>query len=56
MGGVLNDLETVEPLLRATATVEIDAIAPLGQVVRRLGQLSTPIGGAGARTRVGLRS
>ncbi|TDE57630.1 shikimate kinase [Nonomuraea mesophila] len=36
---ILNDLVTVEPLLRATATAEIDATAPLGQVVRRLEEL-----------------
>ncbi|MEO3791085.1 AAA family ATPase [Nonomuraea sp. B10E15] len=39
---IMNDLETVEPLLRATATAEIDATAPLGQVVRRLEELLTP--------------
>ncbi|MFI6815244.1 AAA family ATPase [Nonomuraea sp. NPDC050328] len=33
---VLRDLESVEPLLRATATAEIDATAPIEEVVRRL--------------------
>jgi hypothetical protein len=33
---ILQDLAEVEPLLRATATIEIDATAPLSQVVRHL--------------------
>jgi len=33
---ILRDLAAVEPLLRATATIEIDATAPLPEVVRRL--------------------
>jgi dephospho-CoA kinase len=33
---ILRDIAEVEPLLRATATVEIDATAPLPQVVRQL--------------------
>lgn len=37
---VLRDLAEVEPLLRATATAEIDATAPLEDVVRRLEVLS----------------
>ncbi|ANS70771.1 putative shikimate kinase [Streptomyces lincolnensis] len=39
---VLDHLNTVEPLLRATATVEIDATAPIGQVVRQLEALTEP--------------
>jgi dephospho-CoA kinase len=33
---VLEGLETVEPLLRATATVEIDTVGPLAEVVAQL--------------------
>ena len=33
---ILRDLAEVEPLLRTTATMEIDATAPLSQVVRHL--------------------
>jgi shikimate kinase len=33
---ILRNLAEVEPLLRATATIEIDAAAPLSQVVRCL--------------------
>jgi dephospho-CoA kinase len=36
---IRHNLVTVEPLLRATATVEIDASAPLEQVVRQLEEL-----------------
>ncbi|MCI4061594.1 ATP-binding protein [Micromonospora sp. R77] len=38
---VLEHLATVEPLLRATATVEIDASAPVETVVRQLDDLAT---------------
>ena len=41
---ILQDLAEVEPLLRATATIEIDATAPLSQVVRRLEELTRPTG------------
>jgi hypothetical protein len=37
---ILRYLATVEPRLRATATVEIDATAPVAEVVRRLEKLS----------------
>jgi RNase adaptor protein for sRNA GlmZ degradation len=37
---ILRDLAEVEPLLRATATIEIDASAPLSQVVRHLEKLT----------------
>ena len=37
---ILRDLAEVEPLLRATATTEIDATAPLSQVVRHLENLT----------------
>ncbi|MFB9236152.1 hypothetical protein ACFFWC_11435 [Plantactinospora siamensis] len=37
---VLLHLATIEPLLRATATVEIDASAPIGSVVERLEALT----------------
>jgi hypothetical protein len=37
---ILRDLAEVEPLLRATATTEIDATAPLAQVVRHLENLT----------------
>ncbi|MFD0888363.1 AAA family ATPase [Streptosporangium algeriense] len=37
---VLRDLAEVEPLLRATSTAEIDASAPIGEVVRRLEELA----------------
>jgi adenylate kinase family enzyme len=36
---ILHHLATVEPLLRRSATVEIDASAPLDEVVRRLDTL-----------------
>jgi RNase adaptor protein for sRNA GlmZ degradation len=37
---ILRDLAEVEPLLRATATTEVDATAPLAQVVRHLENLT----------------
>jgi dephospho-CoA kinase len=37
---ILKDIAEVEPLLRATASIEIDATAPLSQVVRQLENLS----------------
>ena len=37
---ILRYLATVEPRLRATATVEIDATAPVGEVVRQLEELT----------------
>ncbi len=37
---VLHHLAVVEPLLRATATAEVDASAPLEEVVRRLADLA----------------
>lgn len=37
---ILQHLKTVEPLLRATATIEIDASAPIDHVVRQLEQLT----------------
>ena len=37
---ILQDLAEVEPLLRATATIEIDATAPPSQVVRQLEDLT----------------
>lgn len=37
---ILAHLAEVEPLLRATATVEIDAAAPLREVVRQLEELA----------------
>ncbi|MGW3510875.1 AAA family ATPase [Streptomyces sp. NPDC000994] len=37
---VLHHLTTVEPLLRATATVEIDATAPIESVVQQLEELA----------------
>jgi shikimate kinase len=39
---ILSDLATVEPLLRRTATAEIDATLPLGAVVDALEQLARP--------------
>jgi dephospho-CoA kinase len=36
---ILRHLAEIEPLLRATATVELDAAAPLSQVVRQLEDL-----------------
>jgi shikimate kinase len=36
---IVQHLSEVEPLLRATSTVEIDAAAPLAEVVRRLEDL-----------------
>ena len=38
---VLRDLVEVEPLLRRTCTVEIDAAKPLSEVVEQLSQLAT---------------
>ena len=37
---ILQHLTEVEPLLRATATIEIDGTAPLSQVVRQLENLT----------------
>jgi adenylate kinase family enzyme len=37
---ILHYLETVEPRLRATATVEIDAAAPISEVVQQLEELA----------------
>ena len=37
---VLHHLATVEPLLRKTATAEIDATAHIGEVVRQLEELA----------------
>ena len=37
---ILRDLAEVEPLLRATATIEIDATAPLSEIVRHLENLT----------------
>ncbi|MEU0565125.1 AAA family ATPase [Nonomuraea sp. NPDC005983] len=37
---ILHHLAVVEPLLRATATVEIDASAPIDRVVRQLEELA----------------
>lgn len=37
---IANDLETVEPLLRAGATAEIDTRAPLGEVVDALERIA----------------
>lgn len=37
---ILRYLAEVEPRLRATATIEIDASAPLTEVVRRLEELA----------------
>ncbi|RPF39284.1 AAA family ATPase [Streptomyces sp. TLI_185] len=39
---VLHHLATVEPLLRATATVEIDATGPIEHVVQQLEELTEP--------------
>jgi dephospho-CoA kinase len=38
---VLHHLEVVEPLLRAGATLEIDASAPIDEVVRQLEELAS---------------
>ncbi|MFC5835455.1 AAA family ATPase [Nonomuraea insulae] len=37
---ILRDLANVEPLLRATSSVEIDTSAPIGEVVERLEELA----------------
>lgn len=37
---VLHHLATVEPLLRATATIEIDATAPIERIVQQLEELA----------------
>lgn len=37
---ILHHLATVEPRLRASATVEIDAAAPISEVVKRLEELA----------------
>ncbi len=37
---ILRDLANVEPLLRATSTVEIDACAPIDKVVQQLEELA----------------
>ncbi|MEU2026177.1 AAA family ATPase [Streptomyces sp. NPDC016469] len=39
---VMDYLATVEPLLRATATAEIDATAPIERVVQQLEELAEP--------------
>jgi dephospho-CoA kinase len=41
---ILDHLSTIEPLLRATATAEIDATSPIEQVVDQLEELSTQSG------------
>jgi adenylate kinase family enzyme len=50
---ILQHLATVEPLLRATATIEIDASAPAEEVARRLEELvqEEPTGFDGPRNR-----
>ncbi|MEV0149285.1 MULTISPECIES: AAA family ATPase [unclassified Nonomuraea] len=40
---ILRDLADVEPLLRATSTVEIDASAPIDRVVQQLEELAKPL-------------
>lgn len=40
---VLSQLETIEPLLRRVADVEIDTSAPLEHVVERLARLAQPL-------------
>lgn len=40
---ILEHLAVVEPLLRATATVEIDATAPLEHLVQRLAELGSAL-------------
>ncbi|MFF7603350.1 AAA family ATPase [Streptomyces mirabilis] len=42
LAAILHHLATVEPLLRATATVEIDATAPIEHVVQQLEELTEP--------------
>ena len=42
---ILQDLEQVEPLLRAGATAEIDTRAPLDQVVDALERIAGTVGG-----------
>ncbi|WP_220504253.1 AAA family ATPase [Microbispora sp. H13382] len=41
---IMENLRVVEPLLRATATMEIDASAPIEHVVRQLEELATARG------------
>jgi hypothetical protein len=48
---ILRHVAEVEPLLRASATIEIDASAPLGEVAGQLEQL----GDAGLSTRPDVR-
>jgi len=40
---ILENLATVEPLLRATATAEIDAAAPIDEVIQRLEDLAARV-------------
>jgi hypothetical protein len=40
---ILHDLATVEPLLRAGATTEIDTRAPLDEVVRALERIADSV-------------
>lgn len=40
---ILGYLATVEPLLRAAATAELDAAAPVEEVVRQLEELAGPV-------------
>jgi dephospho-CoA kinase len=42
---ILDDLASVEPLLRARATAEIDTRAPLAEVVDRLESIAAGVGG-----------
>lgn len=39
-GAILDDLAVIEPQLRATATVEFDASAPIDKVVEQLEELT----------------
>lgn len=44
---ILNDLATVEPMLRAVANAEIDARAPLGDVVDALERMAETLASHG---------
>jgi shikimate kinase len=44
---ILEHLAEVEPRLRASASTEIDAVAPLAEVVRQLERLAAPSGARG---------
>ncbi len=48
---IISDTEVIEPLLRASATVELDTRAPLAETVERLARLATRVSKPGRQGR-----